>query len=59
MLVVVRDVVCQHRLEMSSTDDQHAVQQLMTDCADPSLSHRIGTSRQLLVIGRVRKLGCG
>jgi hypothetical protein len=45
VLVVVRDVVCQHRLEMWSTDDQHAVQQLMTDCADPSLSHRVRARR--------------
>jgi len=44
---------------MLLTDDQHPIQQLTTDRADPSLRDRVGPCRRLLVIRRVHQLGCG
>jgi len=44
---------------MPSTHDQHPVEQLVTHRADPPLRVGVGPRRQLLVIGKVRELGCG
>src|SRR6266536_372162 len=45
VLVVVHDIARQHRLQMSPPHDQHPVQQLTTDGADPSLGERVRPRR--------------
>ncbi len=58
-LVVMLDVASQDANKLSATDDQQLVQALPADRPDPAFGDRVGPRRQLLVIRKVRKLGCG
>jgi hypothetical protein len=49
----------QHRRQVLASEDQDPIQHFTPNGADPALGDGVGTSRQLLVIGRVRRLGCG
>jgi hypothetical protein len=57
--VVMLDMDPEDLLQVAAADDQQPVQALGADRADPALRERVGPRRQLLVIGKVRKLGCG
>ena len=57
--VVVVNVLGQYSLQLPASQDQHPVQYLPPDGADPSLGDRVGPCRRLLVIRRVHQLGCG
>src|SRR6266508_7014850 len=46
MLVVVRQIARQHRLQLPSAHDQHPVEQLTTDGADPPFRVRVRPRRQ-------------
>ncbi len=59
LVVVVAHVLVEHSLKVASAPDQHPVQTLLPDRADPALGGGVGPRRQLLVIRKVRKLGCG
>ncbi len=58
-LVVMLDVASQNANKLSATDDQQMVQALPADRPDPAFGDRVGPRRHLLVIRKVRKLGCG
>jgi hypothetical protein len=59
MAVVVLDVHVQDAKKLPTPGDQEMVQALLAQGADPSFGDGVGPRRQLLAIGRVRKLGCG
>ncbi len=52
-------VLGQHRPQLPASEDEHPVQHLTTYRADPAFGGGVGPRRQLLVIRKVRKLGCG
>jgi hypothetical protein len=59
LMVVVPQVLVEDPLKMASPLDQHPVQTLLSHRPHPALRVGVIPRRQLLVIGRVRKLGCG
>jgi hypothetical protein len=44
---------------MPTSEDEHPIQHLTPHRADPSLGVGVGPRRQLLVIRKVRQVGCG
>jgi hypothetical protein len=59
VLVVMLDVASQAADKLLAADDQQLVQALGADCADPAFGVGVGPRRQLLVIRKVRQVGCG
>jgi len=59
LIVVVPYVLVDDSLKMTPTPDQRPVQTLLPDRPHPALGDRVGPSRQLLVIRKVRQVGCG
>ncbi|MDT7717738.1 MAG: hypothetical protein QOH09_3730, partial [Pseudonocardiales bacterium] len=48
--VEVRHVLGQHNLKLVPVEDQHPIQQLTADGADPSFGETVGPRRQLHLI---------
>jgi hypothetical protein len=57
--IVVLDIGSQAANKLLAADDQQLVEALPADGADPAFGVCVGPRRRLLVIRKVRQVGCG